>query len=101
MQKNRNTQNYYLQTMGINPWVLRDVPKQQVIIFMDNIKFNQAEQVLLDNMLQSVGLDASQVSIQQSDDASVVLPHPGYLLAHPLEKRKAYAMLGRCFLTGQ
>jgi DNA polymerase III psi subunit len=96
MQKNKDKQNYYLQTMGINPWVLRDAPKQKHVIYMDNIALNPAEQVLLDNMLQSVGLDSNDVSLKQATQGVDVLPHPGFLLAHPLEKRKAYAALGRC-----
>ncbi|MDX2345935.1 MAG: hypothetical protein QNK11_03575 [Legionella sp.] len=99
MQKNKNTQNYYLQTMGINPWVLRDAAKAQHVIYMENINFTQADRVLLDNMLQSVGLDSSDVCIKQVDKKADVLPHPAYLLADPIEKRKAYAMLGRCFLA--
>ena len=97
MYKDKNIKNYYLQTMGINPWVLRDTPQQEFVIHMENIKFNPNEQALLDRMLQSVGLDSSNVCIQQAKEGVDILSHPGYLLVNPLEKRKAYAALGRCF----
>jgi hypothetical protein len=93
-----NTQLYCLQTMGINPWVLRDKPN--IILLFDSINFTEAERIFLDKMLSSVGLDSTQVRIQLfSDELSkqakaVKLMHPTYLLAHPIEKKAAYMTLG-------
>lgn len=106
--------------MGINPWVSRDDSKStQVLVLVDNINLKSDERMLVNVMFQSIGLDASQVSIKQfSEDLLqdkqqgvvsiilgdivveharhdlMVLPHPATLLMYPLEKRKAYEVLG-------
>jgi hypothetical protein len=96
-----NQHHYYLQTMGITPWILRDKPKAQIIVLFDNLDFNQAERALLDNMFQSVGLDSRELSLKcfseqssEAKEAFIKLPHPSYLLEHPIKKREAYAALG-------
>ncbi len=112
-----NQQLYYLQTMGIDPWVLRDVPQASMLVLAENIDFSSDEQMLLDVMFESIGLDSTQVCIEpfskdvlQHHKASVVialgdiaknaqqvmtLPHPADLLEHPIKKRQAYEALGR------
>ena len=116
-----NHQLYYLQTMGIHPWVLRkDASQPLLLVLIENINLSQDEQMLLDAMFQSVGLDGSHICIKpfskeaiQSHKASVVmvlgdiqedcegvmvLPHPADLLQSPLLKKKAYDTLGRLLL---
>ncbi|MCH9690177.1 MAG: hypothetical protein K0U24_04065 [Gammaproteobacteria bacterium] len=101
----KNKQHYYLQSMGITPWILRDKPKAPIVVLFDNLDFNSAERILLDNMFQSVGLDISALSLKCSSEKSsaakeacIKLPHPSYLLEHPIKKREAYAALGRVAL---
>ncbi|MCH9755708.1 MAG: hypothetical protein K0U37_00755 [Gammaproteobacteria bacterium] len=114
-----NHQLYYLQTMGIHPWVLRkDASQPLLLVLIEDINLSQDEQMLLDAMFQSVGLDSTQIGIKpfskdvlQSHKASVVmvlgdiqedcegviiLPSLADLLEYPIKKRKAYEALGCC-----
>ena len=102
---NTNKQHYYLQTMGITPWTLRDKPKAPIVVLFDHLDFNPAERILLDNLFQSVGLDTDSLSLKcfseqssEAKEAFIKLPHPSYLLEHPIKKRAAYAALGRLAL---
>ena len=81
--------------MGIVPWVLRDVPPKKCMIWMSKLDFNADERALFDKMLQSVGLKWQSVSIQEATHDQMILPHPSDLLADPLLKKAAYAVLGQ------
>ncbi len=131
MQTNKNTQHYYLQTMGITPWVLReasedppptchglsaasmgpaDKPRgvdslgnsQCIILLSNQVELNQEERILFNHMLESIGLDSEHISIKlfseqacKAHPAALKLPHPSLLLQDPIQKRNAYAALGR------
>ena len=58
--------HYYLQQMGIEPWIIRRRPSQakiKLLILAENFPFAGKAASLFDNMLKSIGLLPSDIGI--------------------------------------
>lgn len=118
-----NLQTYYLQTMGIEPWVMRHSESQAQVTVVLDAKFSDAnQQKLFYAMFRSIGLSEDMLNIVydiSSDSFKlhvskiqpqviialgchveachttpvITMHHPSDLLKNPIIKKEAYAHL--------
>jgi hypothetical protein len=120
-----NTQLYYLQTMGIEPWVMRNSESQALVTVVLDTKISDVNQKkLFYAMFRSIGLSEDMLDVVHDLNADgikqyinktkpqviialgcrvdvcdktpvVVMHHPSDLLQNPNNKKKAYYDLGQ------
>ncbi|NCT56124.1 MAG: hypothetical protein GW760_00170 [Legionella sp.] len=118
-------QLYYLQTMGIEPWVMRRVESPELItVVMEQRLENPRQKKLIQAMFQSMGVSENMLDmlydseadnlnqhihktkprvivalgckVEVRDETPVVnMHHPAELLQNPCDKKKVYHALGR------
>lgn len=77
-------QTYYLQTMGIEPWVMRRTESQAlVMVVVDTPAFDANQNKLFYVMLRSVGLSEDDVSVVDGlQHLNKIKPHVVLALGH-------------------
>jgi len=118
-------QTYYLQTMGTEPWVMRRTESPVLITVVMNAEIHDASQnKLFYDMFRSIGASKEMLEVVYNLEANsfkkhvqktkprviialgckvlacdttpvIVMHHPSDLLQNPIDKKKAYADLGR------
>jgi DNA polymerase III psi subunit len=118
-------QLYYLQTMGIEPWVMRRVESPELItVVMAQRLENPRQKKLMQAMFQSMGVSEKMLDIVYDTHADnlkkhlhktkprviialgckvdvcdetpvVIMHHPADLLQNPCKKHEVYHALGR------
>jgi hypothetical protein len=118
-------QTYYLQTMGIEPWVIRRTESSVLMTVVMDAEIHDASQnKLFYAMFRSIDVSEDMLEVVYDLDESsfkkhiqktkprviialgckveacdttpvIVMHHPSDLLQNPIDKKKAYADLGR------
>ena len=118
-------QTYYLQTMGIEPWVMRHTESQALMTVVVDAEIRDVNQnKLFHAMFRSIGVSEDMLDVVYGLDADnfkkhiqkinprvvialgckveacdktpvIVMHHPSDLLQNPSDKKKAYAELGQ------
>jgi len=125
-------QTYYLQTMGIESWLMRHHTESigSVMVVVEEKIRDDQQNKLLYAMFRSIGLSEDDVCFVEYVETNsfrkhlqrakprviialgckvdvhentpvITMQHPSNLLQHPINKKKAYADLGRvasCFM---
>ena len=72
VSRDRSLQNYYLQQMGIEPWVLRSrVSGCALVVIVDELFGDTHE--LFNNMLQSIRLTQNDIILTEKKDVEICL----------------------------